>query len=71
VQIYGEERAVATRLDYTRYDLVVQALGGKGYWVERIEELGPALDGAFAADVPSCVNVRISSSNFRKNAIAV
>jgi acetolactate synthase-1/2/3 large subunit len=71
VQIYGEERAVATRLDYTRYDLVVQALGGKGYWVERIEELGPALDGAFATDLPSCVNVRISSSNFRKNAIAV
>jgi acetolactate synthase-1/2/3 large subunit len=71
VQIYGEERAVATRLDYTRYDQVVQALGGKGYWVERIEELGPALDGAFATDLPSLVNVRISSSSFRKNAIAV
>jgi acetolactate synthase-1/2/3 large subunit len=71
IQIYGEERAVATRLEYTRYDQVVQALGGKGYWVERIEELGPALDGAFAADVPSCVNVRISGSNFRKNAISV
>jgi acetolactate synthase-1/2/3 large subunit len=71
IQIYGEERAVATRLEYTRYDQVVQALGGKGYWVERIEELGPALDGAFATDLPSCVNVRISSSNFRKNAIAV
>jgi acetolactate synthase I/II/III large subunit len=71
VQMYGEERAVATRLDYTRYEQVVQALGGKGYWVERIEELGPALDGAFATDVPSCVNVRISSSSFRKNAISV
>jgi acetolactate synthase-1/2/3 large subunit len=71
IQIYGEERAVATQLEYSRYDQVVQALGGKGYWVERIEELGPALDGAFAANVPSCVNVRISSSNFRKNAIAV
>jgi acetolactate synthase I/II/III large subunit len=71
IQIYGEERAVATRLEYSRYDQVVQALGGKGYWVERVEELGPALDGAFAANVPSCVNVRISSSNFRKNAIAV
>jgi acetolactate synthase-1/2/3 large subunit len=71
IQIYGEERAVATRLDYTRYDQVVQALGGRGYWVERVEELGPALDGAFATDLPSVVNVRISSSNFRKNAIAV
>lgn len=71
VQIYGEERAVATRLEYTRYDQVVQALGGKGYWVERIEELGPALDGAFATDLPSCVNVRISGGNLRKNPVAV
>jgi acetolactate synthase-1/2/3 large subunit len=71
IQLYGEERAVATRLEHTRYEQVVQALGGKGFWVERIEELGPALDGAFAADVPSCVNVRIASSDFRKSAISV
>lgn len=71
IQLYGEDRALATRLEYTRYEQVVQALGGKGYWVERIEELGPALDGALAAEVPSCVNVRIASSEFRKNAIAV
>jgi acetolactate synthase-1/2/3 large subunit len=61
VQIYGKERAVATSLEHTHYEQVVQALGGKGYWVERVEELGPALDGAFAADVPSCVNVRLGS----------
>jgi acetolactate synthase I/II/III large subunit len=71
IQIYGEDRAVATKLEHTRYEQVVQALGGKGYWVERIEELGPALDGAFAADVPSCVNVRIASSTFRQGAISV
>jgi acetolactate synthase-1/2/3 large subunit len=62
IQLYGEERAVATRLEHTRYEQVVQALGGKGFWVERIEELGPALDGAFAAAVPSCVNVRLPSN---------
>ncbi len=71
IQIYGEERAIATRLEHTRYDQVVQALGGRGYWVERSEDLGPALDGAFAADVPSCVNVRIAPSDFRKAALAV
>ena len=71
IQIYGEDRAIATRLEHTRYDQVVQALGGRGYWVERTEDLGPALDGAFAADVPSCVNVRIAASDFRKSAIAV
>jgi thiamine pyrophosphate-dependent acetolactate synthase large subunit-like protein len=71
IQIYGEDRAVATQLAHTHYEQVVQALGGKGYWVDRIEELGPALDGAFAADVPSCVNVRIASSDFRKAALSV
>jgi acetolactate synthase-1/2/3 large subunit len=30
VQLYGQERAVATALDYTRYDRVVEALGGHG-----------------------------------------
>jgi acetolactate synthase-1/2/3 large subunit len=71
VQMYGEERAVATGLDYTRYDKVVEALGGRGFWVERVEELGPALDAAFAGDVPACVNVKIASSDFRKGAISV
>lgn len=65
IQLYGKERAVATQLEYTRYEQVVQSLGGKGYWVERLGELGPALDGAFAADVPSCVNVRIASAEAR------
>jgi acetolactate synthase-1/2/3 large subunit len=71
VALYGEERAVATALDYTRYDKVVEAVGGKGFWVERIEELGPALDAAFASEAPSCVNVKIATSDFRKNAISV
>jgi thiamine pyrophosphate-dependent acetolactate synthase large subunit-like protein len=71
VQMYGEERAVATGLDYTRYDKVVEAVGGKGFWVERVEELGPALDAAFAAGVPACVNVKIASSDFRKGSISV
>jgi acetolactate synthase-1/2/3 large subunit len=71
VEMYGEQRAVATGLAYTRYDKVVEAVGGKGFWVEKIEELGPALDAAFAADVPACVNVKIAKSDFRKGAISV
>ncbi len=55
----GVEQPLGTELSYARYDHVVQALGGRGYWVDRYEDLGPALDGAFAADVPSCVNVRL------------
>jgi len=71
VDIYGAERAVATALEYTRYDKVVEACGGRGFWVETIEELGPALDEAFACGKPACVNVKIAQSDFRKGAISV
>jgi acetolactate synthase I/II/III large subunit len=71
VAMYGAERAITTGLDYTRYDKIVEAVGGKGFWVERVEELGPALDAAFAAGVPACVNVKIAGSDFRKDAISV
>src|SRR6201990_40755 len=66
VDMYGAERAVATGLDYTRYDKIVDACGGRGFWVETIEELGAALDEAFACKKPACVNVKISKSDFRK-----
>ncbi len=71
VEIYGPERAVATALDYTRYEKIVEACGGVGFWVEKIEELGPALDAAFASKKPACVNVKIAKSDFRKGAISV
>lgn len=71
VEMYGEPRAVATALDYTRYEKIVEACGGEGHWVERIEDLGPALDKAFASKKPSCINVKIAQSDFRKGAISV
>ena len=71
VEIYGEKRAVATALDYTRYEKVVEACGGVGYWVETADALGPALDEAFASKKPACVNVKIAKSDFRKGAISV
>jgi acetolactate synthase-1/2/3 large subunit len=71
VELYGTTRAPATSLDYTRYEKVVEALGGFGAYVERVEDLGPALDAAFASGKPACVNVKIASSDFRKGAISV
>jgi acetolactate synthase-1/2/3 large subunit len=41
----------------TRYDKVVQALGGYGEMVDRPEEIRPALERAFASGLPSCINV--------------
>ncbi|HET7420437.1 MAG TPA: acetolactate synthase [Candidatus Dormibacteraeota bacterium] len=43
--------------DKTRYDRVVEALGGHGELVERPEDIRPALDRAFKSGLPACVNV--------------
>jgi thiamine pyrophosphate-dependent acetolactate synthase large subunit-like protein len=41
----------------TRYDKVVEALGGYGELVERPEDIRPALERAFKAGMPACINV--------------
>lgn len=57
--IYGANRVVATTLNYTRYDKIVEAMGGHGEYCERPEEIGPALERAFASGKPALVNVVI------------
>ena len=54
--LYGYSVAADLRPG-TRYDTVVQALGGEGELVERAEQLRPALERAFAAGRPALVNV--------------
>lgn len=55
--VYGANRLVATKLSYTRYDKIVEAMGGHGEYCERPEEIGPALERAFASGKPALVNV--------------
>ncbi|MCC6746472.1 MAG: acetolactate synthase [Deltaproteobacteria bacterium] len=69
--IYGPTRTPATRLSYTRYDKVVEGLGGHGEYVERPNQLRPALERAFAADKPALVNVKMGQSDFRRYAVSV
>ena len=57
--LYGQDRVVATELAYTRYDKVVEALGGHGEHVTEPHEIAPALQRAFAAGIPALVNVEI------------
>ena len=56
-QLYGENRLVATKLNPTRYDKIVEAMGGHGEYVERPEEIIPALERAYASGKPALVNV--------------
>jgi acetolactate synthase-1/2/3 large subunit len=57
--IYGWDRLEAVLLNRTRYDKVVEALGGHGEYVTRPEELRPALERAYASGKPALVNVEI------------
>ena len=54
--LYGYSVAAELRPE-TRYDQVVEALGGHGALVSRAEELKPALTRAFEAGKPALVNV--------------
>jgi acetolactate synthase-1/2/3 large subunit len=59
LQHYGAQRAVACDLLPTRYDRVVEALGGHGEHVEHPADLEPALARAARSGRPACVNVLI------------
>jgi acetolactate synthase I/II/III large subunit len=54
--LYGYSVAADLR-PATRYDLVVEALGGHGELVERPQDVGPALERALGAGKPALVNV--------------
>jgi acetolactate synthase-1/2/3 large subunit len=58
-QFFGKDRLVATELDYTRYDKIVEAMGGHGEYCERPEEIRPALERAFESGKPALINVKI------------
>ena len=55
------DRAVGTDLRFIRYDKVVEAIGGYSEYVEKPDEVAPAVERAFASGLPSLVNVVVRS----------
>jgi acetolactate synthase-1/2/3 large subunit len=55
----GGTTTVACELQSARYDLVMQAFGGAGETIEHLDQVGPAVERAFSAGVPYCLNVKI------------
>ena len=51
--------AVACSLAPTRYDQIVEGMGGHGEFVEKPEDLGPAIQRAIDSGRPACVNVML------------
>ena len=70
-QMLGQDRLAGTLLNHTRYDKVVEALGGHGENVERPEEIRPALERAAASGKPALVNVIIRQDREFKGGIYV
>jgi acetolactate synthase-1/2/3 large subunit len=50
---------VACELQSTSYDVIMRGFGGGGETIERLEQVGPAVQRAFASGVPYCLNVKI------------
>ncbi len=69
--VYGWDRLAGTLLHYTRYDKVVEALGGHGEHVTRPEEIRPALERAAASGKPALVNVEIRQDREYKGGVYV
>ena len=63
---FGEARAVATSLPTTRYDLMAEALGGRGALVREPRELAPALERALGSDEVWCLNVLLDPAAYRR-----
>lgn len=53
----GASDFVGLDLGLTRYEKVVEALGGYGEFVDQPGDIGPAIDRALASGKPACVNV--------------
>jgi acetolactate synthase-1/2/3 large subunit len=66
MKMLGIERPTATSLALTRYEKVVEALGGYGEYVEDPAEIGAALEHAFASGKPACINVPLDPKGMLK-----
>jgi thiamine pyrophosphate-dependent acetolactate synthase large subunit-like protein len=57
---------VGTSLPFTRFDRMVEALGGTGMHVTAPAEIRPALDKALGSDQVSCINVVLDPEAYRR-----
>ncbi|HEU4368388.1 MAG TPA: thiamine pyrophosphate-binding protein [Methylomirabilota bacterium] len=67
LSFFGEDRAVATSLPTTRFDLMAEALGGRGVLIREPKEIGPALERALGSDDVWCINVILDPAAYRKS----
>ncbi|MBK5093837.1 MAG: thiamine pyrophosphate-binding protein, partial [Actinobacteria bacterium] len=59
---YCEDRVCGTELGVIHYEKIVEALGGHGEFVEKDDEIVPAIKRALDSGKPACVNVATDPS---------
>jgi acetolactate synthase-1/2/3 large subunit len=69
--IYGWDRLEGVLLNRTRYDKVVEALGGHGEHVTEPDQLRPALERAAESGKPALINVEIRQDREYKGGVYV
>ena len=67
LSFFGAERAVATSLPTTRFDQMVEALGGRGALVRDPKEIAPALERALGSEDVWCINVVLDPAAYRRS----
>lgn len=60
-----------TEIGEVRYEKLVEALGGFGAYVEKPEDIRPALEAAFASGKTACVNVMVDPSVISPGSVAL
>lgn len=61
-EFYPDRETVGCELRRTRYDLVMKGFGGEGDNIERIEDVRPAVERAFASRRPYLLNVNVQGT---------
>lgn len=64
--LYGPGRAPAAEIGDVPYERMVEALGGHGERVTEPEQIRPALERAFGAGVPACINVVVDPTLMKR-----
>ena len=65
---------ISTKLAATNYHKAVEALGGKGYFIDNENQIDDVLTQAIESTksgIPTVVNVKIGKTDFRKGSISM
>jgi len=67
----GRSFESVVELGAIRYDRFVEAMGGKGFFVENPDDIGAALDAAFASGTTSLINVMTDPTTVSPGSVAL